>query len=53
MCEDKMNGNPMGTNCVTLKADLLIGFGRDFIASLSDDKEVEIIQAFSRYFKNL
>ena len=39
-------GNPMGTNCVPLIADLfLFCYERDFIASLSYNNEAKIIQA--------
>ena len=47
----------MGTNCASLIADLLIFCNeRDFVASLSYNKEAEIIQAFnptSRYLDDL
>ena len=47
----------MGTNCAPLIADLfLFCHERDFMASLSYDKEAEIIQAFnstSRYLDDL
>ena len=40
-------GIPMGTNCAPLIADLfLFCYERDFMASLSYNKEAEIIQAF-------
>ena len=46
-------GIPMGTNCATLVADLfLFCYERDFMMSLSDDKQADIIDAFnatSRY----
>ena len=46
-------GTPMGTNCVPLVADLFLFFyERDFMTSLSDFKQAEIIEAFkttSRY----
>ena len=46
-------GIPMGTNCAPLVADLfLFCYERDFMTSLSDDKQSEIIEAFkstSRY----
>ena len=46
-------GIPMGTHCVPLIADLfLFCYGRDYMASLSYNKEAEIMQAFnstSRY----
>ena len=41
-------GIPMGTNCAPVKAHLfLLCYEREFMASLSDDKEAKIIQAFS------
>ena len=44
---------PMGTNCVPLVADLfLFCYERDFMMSLSDDKQSDVIDAFnttSRY----
>ena len=50
-------GIPMGTKCAPLIADLLlVCYERDFMASLSYNKEAEIIQAFnstSRYLDNL
>ena len=43
----------MGTNCAPLVADLfLFCYERDFIMSLSDDKQADVIDAFnttSRY----
>ena len=46
-------GIPMGTNCAPLVADLfLFCYERDFMTSLSDVKQAEIIEAFkstSRY----
>ena len=46
-------GIPMGTNCAPLVADLfLFCYERDFMTSLSDVKQTEIIEAFkstSRY----
>ena len=37
----------MGTNCAPLVADLfLFCYERDFMTSLSDDKQAEIIEAF-------
>ena len=40
-------GIPMGTNCAPLVADLfLFCYERDFMASLSDVKQTEIIEAF-------
>ena len=48
-------GIPKGTNCAPLVADLfLFCYERDFMMSLSDDKQADVIDAFnttSRYFK--
>ena len=47
-------GIPMGTNCAHLVANLfLFCYVRDFMMSLSDDKQADIIDAFNtgRYFK--
>ena len=39
---------PMGTNCVPLVADLfLFCYERDFMMSLSKEKQSEVIEAFS------
>ena len=50
-------GTPMGTNCATLVADLfLFSYERDFIFSLSNDNQADIIEAFnstSRYLDDL
>ena len=50
-------GIPMGTNCAPLVADLfLFCYERDFMTSLSDIKQAEIIEAFkstSGYLDNL
>ena len=47
----------MGTNCAPLVADLfLFCYERDFMISLSDDKQVDIIDAFnitSRYLDDI
>ena len=47
----------MGTNCATLVADLfLLCYERDFMMSLADDKQVDIIYAFittSRYLDDI
>ena len=41
-------GIPMGTNCAPLVADLfLLCYERDFLMSLSDDKQVDVIDAFN------
>ena len=46
-------GIPMGTNCAPLEADLfLCCYERDFMTSLSDVKQAEIIEAF-RYLDDL
>ena len=38
----------MGTNCASLVADLfLFCYERDFIMSLSDDKQADVIDAFN------
>ena len=37
----------MGTNCASLIADLFqFCYGRDFMMSLSDDKQADVIDAF-------
>ena len=50
-------GIPMGTNCAPLIADLfLFCYERDFMASLSYNKEAESIKTFnsiSRYLDDL
>ena len=50
-------GIPMGTNCAPLLADLfLFCYERDFMMSLSDDKQADVIDAFnttSRYLKDI
>ena len=50
-------GIPMGSNCASLVADLfLFCYERDFMKSLSDVKQAEIIEAFkstSRYLDDL
>ena len=48
-------GIPMGTNCAPLVADLfLFSYERDFMTSLSNVKQAEIIEAFkSRYLDDL
>ena len=41
-------GIPMGTNCAPLVADLFFFcYERDFIMSLSDDKQADVIDAFN------
>ena len=53
----KIVGIPMGTNCASLVADLfLFCYDRDFMTSLSDVKQAEIIETFkstSRYLDDL
>ena len=48
---------PMGTNCAPLVSDLfLFCYERDFMMSLSDDKQVDVIDAFntaSRYLDDI
>ena len=50
-------GIPMGTNCAPLVADLLLFcYERDFMLSLSDSNQIDIIEAFnstSRYLDDL
>ena len=50
-------GIPMGTNCAPLVADLfLLCYERDFMLSLSDNNQADIIEAFnstSRYLDDL
>ena len=50
-------GIPMGTNCAPLVADLfLFCYERDFMMSLSDDKQANVIDAFkttSRYLDDI
>ena len=44
----------MGTNCAPLVADLfLFCYERDFMMSLSDDKQADIIDAFNTTFRYL
>ena len=47
----------MGTNCADLVADLfLFCYERDFMMSLSDDKQADVIDAFnstSRYLDDI
>ena len=47
----------MGTNCAPLVADLfLFCYGRDFMTSLSGDKQADVIDAFnttSRYLDDI
>ena len=49
-------GIPMGTNRARLVTDFLFCYERDFMTSLSDDNQADIIEAFkttSRYLDNL
>ena len=50
-------GIPMGTNCGPLIADLFpFCYERDFMMSLSDDKQADVIDAFkntSRYVDDI
>ena len=50
-------GIPMGTNCAPLVVDLfLFCYERDFMTSLSNDNQADIIKAFnstSRYIDDL
>ena len=50
-------GIPMGTNCAPLVADLFLFCNeRDFMISLSDDKQADVINAFntiSRYLEDI
>ena len=50
-------GIPMGTNCAPLVANLfLFSYLRDFMMSLSDDKQADVIDAFnttSRYLDDI
>ena len=44
----------MGTNCAPLVADLfLFCYERDFMMSLSDDKQADVIGAFNTTFRYL
>ena len=53
----QIDGIPMGTNCAPLVADLfLFCYEREFMTSLSDVKQAEIIEAFkstSKYLEDL
>ena len=47
-------GIPMGTNCAPLVADLILFYyERDFMLSLSDDNQSEVIEAFNSISRNL
>ena len=42
-------GIPMGTNCAPIMADLfLFCYERDFMMSLSEEKQSEVIKAFGK-----
>ena len=46
-------GIPMGTNCASLVADLfLFCYERDFMLSLSDNNQTDIIEAFNSTFRH-
>ena len=57
LCFDQIVGIPMGTNCAPLVADLfLFCYERDFMLSLSEDNQSDVIEAFnstSRYLDDL
>ena len=45
-------GIPIGTNYAPVIADLfLFGYERDFMMSLSDDKQADIIDTFKHYIQ--
>ena len=47
-------GIPMGTTCAPLVADLfLFCYERDFMMSLSDDKQADVIDTFNTTFRYL
>ena len=47
-CNRQVVGIPTGTNCAPLVVDLiLLCYVRDFMVSLSDDKQVDIIDALT------
>ena len=54
---DKIVGIPMGTNCAPLVADLfLFCYERDFMLSLSDNNQTDIVEAVnstSRYLDDV
>ena len=44
----QLEGFPMGTNCAPLVADLILFcYERDFVLSLSDNNQTDIIEAFN------
>ena len=47
-------GNPMGSNCAPLVADLfLFCYERDFMLSLSNNNQTDIVEAFNSTFRYL
>ena len=47
-------GIPMGTNCAPLVADLfLFCYERDFMISLSDDNQADVVDAFATQFLDI
>ena len=47
-------GIPLGTNCASLVADVfLFSYERDFMMSISDDKQADVIEAFNTTFRYL
>ena len=47
-------GIPMGTNCAPLVADLfLFCYERDFMLSLSEDNQSDVIEAFNSTYRYL
>ena len=47
-------GIPMGTNCASYVADLfLFCYERDFMLSLSDNNQTDIIEAFAKVCSNV
>ena len=45
---------PMGTNCAPLVIDLfLLYYERDFVLSLSDNNQTDIIEAFNSFARYL
>ena len=52
--KNEVKGISMGTNCAPLVADLfLFSYERDFMLSLSPDKQPDILQAFNGTSRNL
>ena len=52
---DKVQGSPMGFNCAPLVADLTFCYERDFMISLFDDKQANIVafNTTSRYLDDI